>query len=784
MLTPAINCRHSSRRLNSLPKGAGLTLISGVSAIAVYCLVAVLALGHLHKRAVDDTKLELRNLALVLARYTENSLQSIELLEDGVVAMVDALKINSVEEFNEQLAHYQIHQDLRARVQGFPDVEALFLTNEFGLTIASTRAWPQTVFSIADRPHFSEIRNNPSLVSYLAPAARNFQTGTWNIYLTRRITDVDGKFLGIVGAGIGLERMESFLARLALAPASAIGMWRKDGVLLARYPRAPSAVGLHVIPGTTAFSHALANSESTAIEGVSRIDGSRRITAVQALNGYPVAITVSRTLDDVLSLWRRQVTFAAAGLLLVTILALGFVLQGIRHLANRDLLEKTHVKMGILEEQRRAAAKINHLAHHDALTGLANRTLFQAKLDQAVERTKDGGTCAVLFLDLDHFKDVNDAFGHSIGDKLLQAVSDRLREITRAEDTVARLGGDEFAIVHFGIDSQPGSHEEQARRIVEALAIPFDIDAHHLVISASIGVAIAPSDSSDAAHLVKNADLALYRAKSNGRGQFQLFRTEMEAHAQMRRTLLADLRHSIAAQEFELAYQPKVDLRTHAVTGYEALLRWRHPEQGMIMPDRFIPLAEETGLIIPLGEWVLHRACTIAVQWPSHVTLAVNLSPVQFTSSRLTSAVEDALLMSGFPANRLELEITETVLLRDTDVTLATLHRLHALGVKITLDDFGTGYSSLGYLQRFPFDRIKIDKSFVQSLGIRRESDAIVRSIITLCQALHMSTTAEGIETEEQSEILTKAGCDEGQGYLFGRPQLADIGVPPQATPS
>jgi len=255
----------------------------------------------------------------------------------------------------------------------------------------------------------------------------------------------------------------------------------------------------------------------------------------------------------------------------------------------------------------------------------------------------------------------------------------------------------------------------------------------------------------------------------------------MEAHAQMRRTMLADLRHSIAAEEFELAYQPKVDMRTRAITGYEALLRWRHPEQGMIMPDRFIPLAEETGLIIPLGEWVLHQACANAAQWPNHATLAVNLSPVQFTSGRLTEAVEEALSISGLPASRLELEITETVLLRDTDSTLATLHRLHALGVKITLDDFGTGYSSLGYLQRFPFDRIKIDKSFVQSLGERRESDAIVKSIITLCQALHMATTAEGIETEEQAASLLAAGCDEGQGYLFGRPQLASPWAPSQA---
>jgi diguanylate cyclase (GGDEF)-like protein len=761
--------------LKSLPRGAGPVLLTGIAAIAASCLVAGLVLNHLHRQAIADTKLELSNLALVLARYTENSLQAIELLEEGVVSMVNALEINSVEQFNERISHYRIHRELRALAQGLPDVEALFLTNEVGLTIASTRAWPQQVFSIADRPHFRAIRDDPSRQSYLAPAARNFQTGTWNIYLTRRISTPDGKFLGIAGAGIGLDRMESFLARLALAPASAIAIWRKDGVLLARYPRATAAIGQRSLPafGHVPFANLLETADSATVEGVSRIDGNQRVTAVQALAGYPVAITVSRKTSDVLSSWRRQALFTALGLFLVTSLVLSFAFQSIRHLASRDLLEKTRIKMGILEEQRRAEAKISHLAHHDALTGLANRTLFQTRLEQAIEQAKRGEACAVLCLDLDHFKDVNDTLGHSVGDRLLQAVSDRLKDETRASDTIARLGGDEFAVVQVGLSHQPHDHAKLAQRLVEALTLPFDIDGHHLTVGVSIGIAVAPGDGSDTVQLLKNADLALYRAKSDGRGRFRFFEAEMNAHAQMRRTLLIDLRRAIVADEFELFYQPKIDMRTRVITGFEALLRWRHPEQGMIMPDRFIALAEETGLIIPLGEWVLHRACADAAQWPGHIALAVNLSPVQFTSGGLTSAVESAIQTSGLSANRLELEITETVLLRDTDATLTTLHRLRALGVAIALDDFGTGYSSLGYLQRFPFNRVKIDKSFVQSLGKRKESDAIVQSVITLCKALDMAITAEGVETEEQCRILAAAGCDEGQGYLFGRPQPA-----------
>ncbi|WP_159996332.1 bifunctional diguanylate cyclase/phosphodiesterase [Roseomonas sp. 18066] len=748
-------------------------LLSGLAAVVASCVVAALVLAHLHARAIADSRLELSNLALVLARYTENSLQSIELLEEGVVDMVNALAIASVEQFNERLAERDIHQELQARAQALPDVEALFLTNAAGQTIASTRAWPQAVFSIADRPHFSVIRDNPKLTRYLAPPAKNFQTGSWNFYLTRRISAADGRFLGIAGAGIGLTRMESFLARLALAPASAIAIWRRDGVLLARYPDAAAAIGRPPPPGELLFQRVLSTADSGTSEGASTLDGQQRLIAVQAVSGYPVAVTVSRTIGDILALWRRQALFTAVGLILVAGLVLGFVILSIRHLANRDLLEKTRTEMGILEEHRRAEARIAHLAHHDALTGLANRTLFQTRLEQAVEQARRGDACAVLCLDLDHFKDVNDTLGHAVGDRLLQDVSARLTAHTRERDTIARLGGDEFAILQVGLGAQPNDHAGLARRLVEALSAPFDIDGHHVIIGVSIGVAVAPGDGLDIGQLMKNADLALYRAKSDGRGVVRFFKAEMNAHAQMRRRLLIDLRRAIDADEFELVYQPKVDIGTRATTGFEALLRWRHPQQGMIMPEHFITLAEETGLIVPLGEWVLHRACADAVTWPSHVMLAVNLSPVQFTSSRLMAAVASAIQASGLAASRLELEITETVLLRDIEATLATLHRLHALGVAVALDDFGTGYSSLGYLQRFPFDRVKIDKSFVQSLGRRKESDAIVQSVITLCKALDMAITAEGVETEEQFRILAAAGCDEVQGYLFGRPQPA-----------
>jgi diguanylate cyclase (GGDEF)-like protein len=730
-------------------------------------------LAHLHERAIGDTKLELKNLALVLARYTENSLQSIELLEDGVVDEVNSLGIATTEQFNERLTGHATHRDLQARIAALPDVEALFLTNAVGQTIASTRAWPQAVFSIADRPHFAVIRDNPKILSYLAPPAQNFQTGTWNLYLTRRISAADGRFLGVVGAGIGLARMEAFLARLALAPVSAIAIWRRDGVLLARYPEAAATVGRQAASGSLIFQEVLANSDSGTAEGISAVDGYTRIIAAQALVNYPVAVTVSRTKADVLALWRRQAVFTACALLLIAGSLISFVVLGIRHLASRDLLEKARLAVNVLEEQRRNEAKISHLAHHDALTGLANRTLLQRKLNQAITRVKNDNTFAVLCLDLDHFKDVNDTLGHATGDALLQAVTERLQAQTRTGDTIARLGGDEFAILQEGLGQQPGDTAKLAQRLVEALAAPFDMEGHHIIIGTSIGIAVAPGDGCNTSELLKSADLALYRAKSDGRGCFRFFEPEMNAHAQMRRTLLSDLRRAIHANEFELFYQPKVDIKSRVITGYEALLRWRHPDQGLIMPDRFIALAEETGLIVPLGEWVLNRACLDAALRPGPTKISVNLSPVQFTSSELVAAVVSALQASGLDVNRLELEITETALLRDTEATLTMLHRLRTLGISIALDDFGTGYSSLSYLQRFPFDRVKIDKSFVQSLGKRKESDAIVRSVIALCRALDMETTAEGVETEEQCQILAAIRCNEAQGYLFGRPQPA-----------
>jgi diguanylate cyclase (GGDEF)-like protein len=420
-------------------------------------------------------------------------------------------------------------------------------------------------------------------------------------------------------------------------------------------------------------------------------------------------------------------------------------------------------------ERHQIEARIAHMARHDALTGLPNRVLFREKIEAAVKRTGRGESIAILCLDLDYFKSVNDTLGHPIGDALLQSVATRLRECLRDEDIVARLGGDEFAIIQIGA-SQPDGATSLAKRINSMLSAPYEIGGHQVVIGSSIGIALAPADGTDSDKLLKSADMALYRAKADGRGTYRYFEPEMDAKMQTRRALEIDLRKALACEEFELHYQPLVRINTGETEGFEALVRWNHPQRGMVSPAEFIPLAEEIGLIVPLGEWILRQACADAAKWPAHIRVAVNLSPVQFKSSDLVLGVFNALAKSKLAAARLELEITETVLLQKSETTLDTLHRLRSMGVRISMDDFGTGYSSLSYLRSFPFDKIKIDQSFIQDLTTRDDALVIVRAVSAIGSSLGIETTAEGVESEAQLEKLRSEGFTQVQGYLLGRP--------------
>lgn len=433
-------------------------------------------------------------------------------------------------------------------------------------------------------------------------------------------------------------------------------------------------------------------------------------------------------------------------------------------------------------DENAAHAQVRYMAHHDTLTGMPNRRLFREQMLKALNAASDGRATAVLCLDLDNFKSVNDTLGHQFGDELLRLLAKRLPKVLREQDTLARLGGDEFAVVLPNIE-QTEDVRRMAQRLVDAVRAPFEIDGHTVPVTVSIGIAVADTPECTADHLLRYADMALYEAKRNGRNGMAFFKPEMETTALKRHEMEMDLRQAIISQQLRLHYQPIKDASHVRTVGREALMRWQHPTKGLIMPNDFIPVAEETGLIHELSAFTLHEACREAMRWEPHETVAVNLSASQFANSALVSLVESALTTSGLPADRLELEITESVLLANSAANLSTLTRPADMGVKVALDDFGTGYSSLSYLRSFEFDKIKIDKSFTQDVESSREALAIIRAINGIGRSLDIPTTAEGVETPAQLRRLTEEGCTHFQGYLLGRPVSHEPGAtPPTST--
>jgi diguanylate cyclase (GGDEF)-like protein/PAS domain S-box-containing protein len=447
-----------------------------------------------------------------------------------------------------------------------------------------------------------------------------------------------------------------------------------------------------------------------------------------------------------------------------------------RRLIIGDENNKPRYILGVIDdvtERKAIEERIAHLAHYDPLTDLPNRALFREQLEKELSIVRRGGQLAVLYLDLDHFKGINDTLGHPVGDELLQRVAGRLRSCLRDCDMIARLGGDEFAIILTGL-REPKDAEFLARRLRQAITeSAFDLNGHLVTVDLSIGIALAPGDGTEIDDLVKHADLALYGAKAEGRANYRYYEPEMNSRMKRRRELETNLRMALANDELLVYYQPLISLQTGDITGCEGLLRWQHPRQGMISPLEFVPVAEETGLIHAIGEWVLRRACMDAMSWPAEMSVAVNVSPVQFRNRELALTVLSSLRASGLPANRLELEITESVLMQNSETTLAMLHQIRDLGVRISMDDFGTGYSSLSYLRRFPFDKIKIDQSFIGDLSNNEDAVAVVRAILSLAESLKMATTVEGVETVAQRKLLSSLGCDQMQGYLFSYPRPA-----------
>ena len=898
--------------LSSHARARSLLLACGFAVGLVLAAAAAWFIAEQRTNDIADAERELKNLSYILSEELDRRLQGLDLLQLGLIEHMQQLGIESPESFKRELTSLAVHRDLANRIAGLPHVAALSLHDTEGNLINFSRSWPAPDIDVRDRDFIKLLLGPDPPKTVISQPQKSKTTGQWTIFFSRRFEAPDGQLIGIVLSTIFADYFEQLFSHISLNDGSSFALFRNDSMLLARYPEAVPSIGM-TFDHTENFNRWRAALDHGVVRLTSTIDGKDRMIAAHSVAHYPLMITVTNTMDEVLGPWREEarafgsvtvflglLIAAAVGLAIRSMrsnalleaanaakhqaeaaqelaearfclereradatellrtqslrfdIALSNMLQGLLmfdHAGNllvanlrfnqmfgladdalkegmtysevtdcvaavgnvsaadmqeirkrrADLLDRntravatwslsdgrvftvTHqpMKEGWLAtyeeitERIESQARIAHQARHDALTDLPNRVLFHEELEQALAHARRGRGLALHCLDLDQFKAVNDTLGHPVGDQLLQAVAERLRQATRETDTVARLGGDEFAIIQAPID-RPTEATGLAGRLNDLLDAPFDIAGHQIMIGTSIGIAFAPQDGTDPDQLLKCADLALYRAKQDGRGIYRLFQAEMDAQMQARRLLELDLRFALRAGQFELFYQPLVDLHAGIVDGCEALLRWRHPERGLIGPDQFIPLAEEIGLIVPLGEWVLHRACGTATSWPGAMRVAVNLSPAQFKSRNLLAAIAGALRESGLPADRLELEITETVMLYDTDATLETLHQLHALGVCIAMDDFGTGYSSLSYLRRFPFDRIKIDQSFVRDMCSKQDCGAIIRAVASLSNELGMATTAEGVETQEQLDALTKAGCSEVQGYLFSRPVPAD----------
>ena len=741
------------RRLRRL--WAGAILLLGISGTAVGWTI-----WELRADAINDAISDSGNIANMLASQLSRSINAIDATLLQVNRSIKGQDIDTPlgvhAAFNHK-ASYDLLMEHRGRLtQAFN----IAVADRDGQVVVSTAGWPTPNINVADRDYFQDARTRTDNQLSTSIPVRNRIDGTWTIVFARRLESSSGVFAGIVFAGVNTKYFEDIYGSIRSVQSLLFTLLKSDGTILARYPQGQDFVGKRL------------SAEADRLDIIAKVNGSFRVFAktdgkvrhvsVRAMPEYPLFVNVSVTEDTALTNWRRRaatIGFGSAILLACSIFFLRAATTQVRHLSRSE------------ESLTQKSSELTRMARHDTLTGLANRTLFMERASEALALIRDRGDgFSVLLLDLDRFKEVNDTLGHAVGDSLLQAVAQRLLRLTDDADDVVRLGGDEFAVIHKVEAHQIDGAISLANHIIATLTESFEIDGRKLSIGTSVGIASAPKDGTDADELIKNADRALYKAKSEGGNRYCLFDPSMEADARERRELENDLRNAIARGEFELHFQTIVDVESQKCCGAEALVRWRHPKRGLIPPSQFIPLAEESGLIVPLGKWVLEKACADAAKWPAHLKVAVNLSPEQFKQSDLLDVLRSALANSRLPAARLELEITEAVLLKSDERNLALLREIKNVGVSVVLDDFGVGYSSMKYLQMFPIDKIKIDKSFIQSMPDQSNCAAIVSAIAGLGRTLDIKTTAEGVETIEQFELLRIAGCQLAQGYLFSRP--------------
>jgi diguanylate cyclase (GGDEF)-like protein len=730
-------------------------LLLGLSVSAV-----VWTIWQLRTDAIGAAISESGNIAEVLANQLSRSLQGIDIALLEIKQSAEDSNIASPQDFDAAFNRSEFHEALMRTRDGLPQVFHLAVADKDGRVIATTVAWPTPSYDVADRDYFRKARDNRDGQLIASIPTNSRVNGTRTMVFARGLQDANGKFAGIVFASVNTKYFQDIYGAIQSVHSLLFTLLNPDGIILFRYPDDENSAGKE-LSNKAAWQQALAGGDE-GFRVLGQADGNVRYVSIRKVPQYPLIVDVSVTESTSLAIWRQR----AASIGLGSLVFLLFSIYLLRAIARQvRLLSASEASLAQKSQQ------LAHMARHDALTGLANRTLFLEKVAEALARMRrQGDTFAVLMLDLDRFKTVNDSFGHPAGDTLLKEIALRLRTATREVDCVARFGGDEFAVLQAAALNQKDGVIALSERILTAVTEPYELDGHKVVLETSIGIALAPQNGDDADELIKRADLALYRAKAEGRNRYCFFDAAMEAQARDRRELEDDMRRAIACGEFELHYQPIVDIVRRQCRGAEALVRWRHPQRGLIAPNQFIPLAEESGLIVPLGEWILRKACADAVKWPPHLTVGVNLSPAQFKHGDLLAVLKSVLHDTGLAPHRLVLEITETVLLENNAKNLALLREIRKVGGAIALDDFGTGYSSMTYLQMFPFDRIKIDQSFIQNLTHHAADAAIVCAIVGLGRSLDIPTVAEGVETLDQLVALRAAGCTLAQGYLFARP--------------
>jgi diguanylate cyclase (GGDEF)-like protein len=872
--------------VRAIRSGIQFAIIVAVGLTCTAALAIGLTIWWLRSDAIHNASREADNLSIVLADQIQNSILSIDLILTEIQSQEKIHGARVPNDFDRIWGGEDTYRLLVESLSHLKQAEFIGIVDKNGRLVNTTQVWPSPNIDLSDRDYLKHFKNNNENRIYVSSLLVSRITGVKTILFTKRISDTNDTFLGMVVVGVRLAYFQQIYESIASLNGESFLFLRSDGTVLARYPDLNDRAGEEMPPESP--WHRLALQGGGHYRSPGYFDSEARLVAVRPLRDYPVVINVAVSETAALATWRIQAITISIGTLLVIFCSV-FLLRSLStkfHLlatSEASLIEKTHeleranakvdaalnnmsqglvmfdssarlivcnhryielyglspeiVRPGctlreLLEhrvatgsfstddveqyladiaaavgqkaifskianlrdgriisivnhpiadggwvatheditEQKRVEERIAHAAYVDALTGLPNRKLFCEQLEQELKRARRGERLAVLYLDLDHLKRVNDTLGHPVGDELLKGVADRLRGCVRDIDLVARLSGDEFAIIQKLLD-QPSDAATLAMRAREAILEPFNLLGHQVKVDISIGISIAPNDATELNDLLKTADIALYEAKNTGRGTYCFYEPEMNARMQTRAKLERDLQSALPNGEFELFYQPVVNLENNKISSFEALLRWHHPERGIISPSEFIPVAEEMGLIVPLGEWVLRTACAEAATWPDDIHVAVNVSSIQLTNKYLVNAIIGAIASAGIKPNRLELEITESIFMQNNFASSVTLKSLHELGVQFAMDDFGTGYSSLGYLLSFPFHKIKIDRSFITGLPDKMESRAIVGAITSLARNLSMRVTAEGVETAQQLEQVRILGCTEMQGYLFSPPR-------------